>query len=93
MYKNIKKNRHFSYDRNGQFHSTVDGFVSNAMKGGEFLPTKVIQKRFPATVTIEEGVQTFLHDKKIDAELYALLQQYSFPVDGATVVKKSNLPK
>lgn len=67
------------------------------MKGGENLNKKIIQKRFPADVTLDTEVQTFLRDKKIDAELYALLQQYSMPVeiDGGhmTIVEKSSLPK
>lgn len=50
------------------------------------------QKRFPATVSLE--LTTFLNDKKIDAELYALLQQYSRPDKWKrTIVWKEDLPK
>ena len=54
----------------------------------------MIEKRFPATVTIEEGKTTFLHDKKINVELYAYLQSKSYPdKKQRTVVKKSNLDR
>lgn len=56
-----------------------------SMKGGEY---RLIEKRFPADVQKE---LTFLKDKKIDAELYAYLQSVSYPENGDTVVKKSNL--
>lgn len=50
-----------------------------------------INKRFPANVTLEET--TFLNDKHIDAELYALLISYSYPTaEGLTVTKKADLP-
>ena len=67
------------------------------MKGGETVNQKIIQKRFPADVTLDKEVQTFLRDKKIDAELYALLQQYSLPIEVdngvyITVVNKDDLP-
>ena len=52
----------------------------------------MVQKRFPATVTT--GEDTFLYDKKINAELYAYLQSKSYPNDKKeTVVLKSNLDK
>lgn len=51
----------------------------------------MIQKRFPANTTLNES--TFLNNKKIDAELYALLQSLSYPNDeGLTVVYKKDLP-
>ena len=54
----------------------------------------LVEKRFPATVTVDEDVTTFLHDKKINAELYAYLQSKSYPdEDKRTVVLKSNLDK
>ena len=67
------------------------------VEGGERVQQKIIQKRFPADVTLDENVQTFLRDKKIDAQLYALLQQYSMPVEVdngvyITVVEKKALP-
>ena len=37
--------------------------------------TKNISKRFPANTTLETA--TFLNDKKINGELYALLQGFS----------------
>ena len=49
-----------------------------------------VTKRFPATVTLD--TPTFLNDKNIDSELYALLQTLSTVVDGESVVFKSNLP-
>ena len=51
----------------------------------------LIQKRFPADTTLKET--TFLNDKKIDAELYALLQSYSESEDGVTFVNRWDLPK
>lgn len=51
---------------------------------------KVIEKRFPALVSLTE--QTFLNDHKVDGELYSLLQQYSLGVDHETRVYKSDLP-
>ena len=54
----------------------------------------MVEKRFPATVTIDDDVTTFLHDKKINAELYAYLQSKSYPDEKKrTVVKKSDLDK
>jgi hypothetical protein len=51
----------------------------------------MIQKRFPANTALNES--TFLNNKKIDAELYALLQSLSYPNDeGLTVVYKKDLP-
>lgn len=51
----------------------------------------MVQKRFPATVSME--LTTFLNDKKIDGELYALFQQYSRPdKEKRTVVMKKDLP-
>lgn len=57
---------------------------------------KIITKRFPADTSME--IITFLNDKKINGELYAILQSYSFPIeldDGThqTIVKKKDLPK
>lgn len=53
-----------------------------------------IQKRFPANTILDEV--TFLNDKKVDGELYALYQEYSRPVeeDGEyiTIVNKKDLP-
>lgn len=53
-----------------------------------------IQKRFPANTVLDEV--TFLNDKKVDGELYALYQEYSRPVeeDGEyiTIVNKKDLP-
>lgn len=70
--------------------------MSNICEGGENLDQKVIQKRFPADVTLNPEIQTFLRDRKIDAELYALLQQYSRPYDKEdeiiTIVDKKALP-
>ena len=37
----------------------------------------IIKKRFPADTSLE--YTTFLNDKKVNAELYALLQTYSRP--------------
>lgn len=51
---------------------------------------KIIEKRFPATVALNE--QNFLNDHKIDGELYALLMQYSYGVNKQTRVYKSDLP-
>ena len=54
----------------------------------------MVEKRFPATVAIDDDVTTFLHDKKINAELYAYLQSKSYPDDNKrTIVKKSDLDK
>lgn len=51
----------------------------------------MVQKRFPATVSME--LTTFLNDKKVDGELYALFQEYSKPdEEKRTVVMKKDLP-
>lgn len=69
------------------------------MKGVEKM--KTINKRFPADTKIyterdEKGElikTTFLQNKKINGELYAFLQTYSYPnEEKETVVTKSNLP-
>ena len=57
---------------------------------------QVVSKRFPANTTLE--FSTFLNDKKINGELYALLQSLSYPIeanDGVkqTVVEKTKIPK
>ena len=50
-----------------------------------------INKRFPADTTLKQ--ETFLNNKKINAELYALLMTYSLPDDQKrTVVNKKDLP-
>ncbi len=50
-----------------------------------------ISKRFPANVTLD--TQTFLNDKKIDGELYALFQELSYvDKEGQTVVSKDVIP-
>lgn len=50
-----------------------------------------INKRFPADTTLKYN--TFLNNKKVNAELYALLMTYSFPDDQKrTVVIKKKLP-
>ena len=51
-----------------------------------------ILKRFPATVSLEE--ETFLNNKKINAELYAFLQSHSYPdpETGETRVYRKNQP-
>jgi hypothetical protein len=49
------------------------------------------KKRFPANTSLE--VDTFLNNKKIDGELYAFLQRYSYPdEEKRTIVPKKNLP-
>lgn len=51
----------------------------------------MVEKRFPANVSLE--LSTFLNDRKVDAELYALFQQYSIPDDQKrTRVRKKELP-
>lgn len=51
----------------------------------------MVEKRFPATVSLE--LTTFLNDKKVDGELYALFQEYSKPDDQKrTIVNKKDLP-
>lgn len=48
-------------------------------------------KRMPADTTLKQ--KTFLNDKKIDGELYAFLQSYSFPnKNKETIVNKEDLP-
>lgn len=58
---------------------------------------KTCFKHFIADPELYEDKLTFLSDKKVDAELYALLMQFSYGGEGAdkgkTVVYKSNLPK
>lgn len=53
-----------------------------------------IQKRFPANTVLDEV--TFLNDKKVDGEFYALYQEYSMPVEEngeyITAVNKKDLP-
>ena len=50
-----------------------------------------VSKRFPANTSMEET--TFLNDKKVNGELYALLQSYSYPNDKQeTIVVKKSLP-
>jgi hypothetical protein len=54
--------------------------------------SQVVSKRFPANTTLE--FSTFLNDKKVNGELYALLQSLSYPTeDKMTVVPKQNIPK
>lgn len=56
---------------------------------------KEYRKRFPATTELES--LTFLNDKKINGELYAIFQQLSYAVkteDGyETIVYKQTIPK
>lgn len=55
------------------------------------MKNNIIQKRFPANTTLQES--TFLNNKKINGELYALLISYSYPdAERRTVVKKGDLP-
>lgn len=50
-----------------------------------------IKKRFPTNTTLKE--KTFLNDKKIDAELYAFLQELSYPnQQKETIVNKKEMP-
>jgi hypothetical protein len=52
------------------------------------MPTK---KRFPADTNSE--INTFLNNKRIDGELYAFLQLYSYPdEEKRTIVEKAKLP-
>lgn len=60
------------------------------MKGG-FSKVKTIEKRFPADTTLD--ITTFLNDKKVDGELYALLQGLSKHEGYETYVLKKDLPK
>lgn len=59
------------------------------------MQAQVIAKRFPANTTLD--FPTFLNDKKVNGELYALLQGLSFPdiKDGVrcTRVPKNHIPK
>lgn len=48
------------------------------------------QKRFPANTTLTH--LTFLNNKKIDGQLYGLLQSYSEVVNNKTVVDKKKIP-
>lgn len=51
----------------------------------------MIQKRFPANTSMD--LATFLNDRKVDAELYSLFQEYSRPdEEKRTVVSKKDLP-
>lgn len=47
-----------------------------------------VKKRFPADTDLAKDI-TFLKDKKLDGDLYNLLQLYSYPVDGETTVMKT----
>lgn len=50
-----------------------------------------IKKRFPTDTILKE--KTFLNDKKIDAELYAFLQELSYPnQQKETIVNKKKMP-
>lgn len=48
-----------------------------------------VKKRFPADTDLAKDI-TFLKDKKLDGDLYNLLQLYSYPVDGETTVMKTS---
>lgn len=51
----------------------------------------MVNKRMPADTQLEQ--KTFLNDKKIDGELYAFLQSYSYPNENKeTIVNKKDLP-
>lgn len=50
-----------------------------------------VKKRFPADTDLAKDI-TFLKDKKLDGDLYNYLQIQSYPIDGETIVLKSNLP-
>lgn len=52
---------------------------------------ETIKKRFPADITLD--ITTFLNDKKVDGELYALLQSFSRHNNYDTYVLKKDLPK
>lgn len=55
------------------------------------MSNKILEKRFPATVTLD--FTTFLNDKKVDGELYALFQEYSYADDQKrTIVNRKSLP-
>ena len=52
----------------------------------------MIEKRFPADCTLSSP--TFLNDKRVNGELYAFLQSYSYANErGQTLVYKKSLPK
>lgn len=52
---------------------------------------KTVSKRFPANTSLLES--TFLNDKKVDGELYGLLQSYAFPNgQKETIIEKKELP-
>lgn len=51
----------------------------------------MINKRFPANTTLTQD--TFLNDKKVDAELYAFLISLSYPDETKrTITRKIDLP-
>lgn len=51
----------------------------------------LINKRFPANTTLTQD--TFLNDKKVDAELYAFLISLSYPDETKrTITRKIDLP-
>lgn len=54
------------------------------------MPQYKIQKTFPADTSLQK--ETFLNNKAVDAELYAILQAYSVPKNGQTIVIRKNLP-
>lgn len=69
----------------------------NNESGGFMNDKPVYVKHFPSDPTIYKDKVTFLTDKKVDAELYALLMQYSYggkkgQEEGETKVYKSDLP-
>lgn len=51
----------------------------------------MIEKRFPADVTLE--AVTFLNDKSIDGELYAIFQSLSVPIEVQEDVYETLVPK
>ena len=51
-----------------------------------------IKKRFPATLDKIDEL-TFLNDKQVDGELYAIFQGLSRPENGKTIVHKGVIPK
>lgn len=58
---------------------------------------KTYMKHFPSDPTIYKDKMTFLTDKKVDAELYALLVQFSYGMKdegskGETRVYKDSIP-
>ena len=51
----------------------------------------MVNKRFPANTSLNE--ETFLNDKKVNAELYAFLIAYSYPDEQKrTITRKADLP-